>query len=94
MKNEIVMDTARAKEFILIPLLDDSKIYISKSLDTLIEKNGENDIIGIYGVVDTSDGEVLMTTDYAYSGEVILMRRFLHKKFFINKYTTKDVIEL
>lgn len=88
------MDAVKAKEFILIPLLDDSKIYISKSLDTLIEKNREHGITGIYGVVDTSDGEVLMTTDYAYSSEVILMRRFLHKKFFINQFTTKDVIEL
>lgn len=88
------MDAAKAKEFILMPPLDDSKIFISKSLDKLIDKNGDDGIIGIYGVVDTADGDVLMTTDYAYSGEVILMRRFLHKKFFINEYTTKDVIEL
>jgi len=88
------MDAVKAKEFILIPLLDDSKIYISKSLEKLIEKNGEHGITGIYGVIDTPDGEVLMTTDYACSGEVILMRRFLHKKFYVNKYTKDDVIEL
>ena len=88
------MDIAKAKEFILIPLLDDTKIFISKSLDKILEQNGEDGLIGVYGVIDTPDGEVLMTTDYAYSGEAILMRRFLHKKFFINEFTTKDIIEL
>lgn len=84
----------KRKNSFLYQHFDESKIFISKSLDKLIDKNGDDGIIGIYGVIDTADGEVLMTTDYAYSGEVILMRRFLHKKFFINAYTTKVVIEL
>lgn len=88
------MDIARAKEFILMPLFDERKIFISKSLDKIVEKNGEDKLTGVYGVVDTEDGEVLMTTDYAYSGESILMRRFLHKKFFINEFTTEEIIYL
>ena len=88
------MDITRAKEFMLLPLFDESKIFISKSLDKIVEKNGEDELTGVYGVVDTEDGEVLMTTDYAYSGEPILMRRFLHKKFFINEFTTKEIIYL
>lgn len=88
------MDITRAKEFMLLPLFDESKIFISKSLDKIVEKNGEDKLTGVYGVVDTKDGEVLMTTDYAYSGEPILMRRFLHKKFFINEFTTKEIIYL
>lgn len=88
------MDIARAKEFILIPLLDDTKIFISKSLDKILDQNGEDGLTSVYGVIDTEDGEVLMTTDYAYSGEPILMRRFLHKKFFINEFTTKEIIYL
>ena len=88
------MDITLAKEYMLIPLLDEDKIFISKDLDKILAKNGENGLIGVYGVIDCADGEVLMTTDYAYSGEPILMRRFLHKKFFINEFTTKDIIEL
>ena len=36
------MDIAKAKEFILIPILDDTKIFISKSLDKILEQNGED----------------------------------------------------
>lgn len=76
------MDISKAKEFILIDDFDlHKKLYASKDLLKIIEKNDDS-LIGVYGVVDTDDGEVLMTTDWSYSGEPILMRRFLHKKFF------------
>lgn len=89
------MDIAKAKEFILIDVCSsDDKIIISDTLDKILEYNGEDGLIGVYGVIDTPDGKVLMTTDYAYSGEPIMMRRFLHKKFFINEYTTKEIIRL
>ena len=88
------MDITLAKEYILIPLLDEDKIFISKDLDKILAKNGDNGLIGVYGVSDCADGEVLMTTDYDYCGEPIIMRRFLHKKFFVNEYTTKEVIYL
>ena len=88
------MDIVKAKEFILMPVLIDDKIFVSKSLDKILEKNGDDSLIGVYGVIDTPDGEVLMTTDYSYSGEPIMMRRFLHKKFLINEFTTKEIIYL
>lgn len=88
------MDIVKAKEFILMPVLIDDKIFISKSLDKILEKNGDDGLIGVYGVIDTPDGEVLMTTDWSYSGKPIMMRRFLHKKFFINEFTTKKIIRL
>jgi len=78
------MDKEKAKEFIFIDNIED-KIYISKNLDTLIELN-DGSLIGIYAVVDTESGEKLFEMDFAYSGEPIIMRVFLHKKYFMDYY--------
>lgn len=88
------MDIAKAKEFMIIDdYYENDYIIISDSIEKVLERTG-NSLIGVYGVIDTPDGEVLMTTDWNYSGEPIMMRRFLHKKFFINEFTTKKIIRL
>lgn len=78
------MDKEKAKEFIFIDNIED-KIYISKNLDSLIELN-DGSLIGIYAVVDTEGGEKLFEMDFAYSGEPIIMRVFLHKKYVMDYY--------
>jgi len=87
------MDTAKAKEFIFLDLWDDEKIYISKDLQKLIDKN-EGTLSSIYAVVDTESGEKLFEMDFAYSGEPIIMRVFLHKKFFMEHYKYHEIIKL
>ena len=89
------MDIALAKEFILLNDYGegDGKIYISKDLNKLLEMN-DNTLIGIYGVIDTENGEKMMTMDWSYSGEPLLMRVFLHKKFFINHYTNRAIVNI
>jgi len=87
------MDTAKAKEFIFLDLLNDEKIYISKDLQTLIDMNNGS-LTSIYAVVDTESGEKLFEMDFAYSGEPIIMRVFLHKKFFMDHYWNREIINL
>ena len=87
------MDTAKAKEFIFLDLWNDEKIYISKDLQTLIDMN-DGSLNSIYAVVDTESGEKLFDMDFAYSGEPIIMRVFLHKKFFMDHYWNREIINL
>lgn len=87
------MDTAKAKEFIFLDLWNDEKIYISKDLQTLIDMN-DGSLTSIYAVVDTESGEKLFEMDFAYSGEPIIMRVFLHKKFFMDHYWNREIINL
>jgi hypothetical protein len=89
------MDAALAKEFILLNdyLDSDNKIYISKDLSKLLEINRGN-LVGIYGVIDTECGEKLMTMDWSYGGEPILMRVFLHKEYFLNNYWNREIVNL
>lgn len=86
------MDKERAKEFLFYDM-DDEKIYISKDLQKLIDLN-DGSLISIFGVVDTESGEKLFEMDFAYSGEPILMRVFLHKQYFMDYHYDSEVINL
>lgn len=68
--------------------------YISKDVQTLIELNPRHNLIWIYAVVDTENGEKLFEMDFAYSGEPIIMRVFLHKKYFMDYHWTAKIVEL
>lgn len=87
------MDKEKAKEFIYY---DDENniIYISKDVQTLIDIHPFHDLSWIYAVVDTENGEKLFEMDFAYSGEPIIMRVFLHKKYFIEYHWDAKIIEL
>lgn len=90
------MDKEKAKEFIFYDMFspgDKETIYISKDLDKLIEMN-DGMLNSIYAVVDTESGEKLFEMDFAYSGEPIIMRMFLHKKFFMDHYWNREVIHV
>lgn len=85
------MDKERAKEY----LFDDHtrhKIFVSKDLQKLMDMN-EGELFFIYAVIDTESGETLMNMEWSYSGEPIIMRRFIHKDYFV-RYRNKQVIEL
>lgn len=88
------MDKERAKEFIFLDTLHtDDKIYISQDLNKLIDLN-EGSLTSIYAVVDTESGEKLFEMDFAYSGEPIIMRVFLHKNYFMRWYDTLPIIRM
>lgn len=83
------MDKERAKEFIFFEPLEEI-IYISKDVYKLIELN-EDSLGNIYAVVDTESGEKLFEMDFAYSGEPIIMRVFLHKEFFMKRFWNRPI---
>ena len=85
------MDKEIAKEYIF----DDQnshKIYISKDLQKLMDMNN-GELYFIYAVIETESGDTLMNMEWSYSQEPIIMRRFIHKDYFI-KYKNKEVITL
>lgn len=86
------MDKEKAKEFIFYEPLKEV-IYISNDVYKLIELN-EGYLTDIYAVVDTENGEKLFEMDFGYSGEPVIMRVFLHKKFFMKHYWDRKRIEL
>lgn len=87
------MDKEKAKEFIYYDD-DTNTIYISKDVQVLIELNPMHNLAWIYAVVDTENGEKLFEMDFAYSGEPIIMRVFLHKKYFMDYHWTAKIVEI
>ena len=86
------MDKERAKEFIYAPH-DEKTIYVSKDIQTLLNRS-DNELFWIYAVIDTASGEVLMSMDWSYSGEPIIMHRFIHKAYFLKHYHNKTIVKL
>lgn len=87
------MDKEKAKEFIYYND-DTNTIYISNDVQALIDIHPYNDLTWIYAVVDTENGEKLFEMDFSYSGEPIIMRVFLHKKYFMDYHWTAKVVKL
>lgn len=87
------MDKEKAKEFVLNQVHDCNKIYISKDLQKLLDKN-DGDLPFIYAIVETESGDTLCEMDWSYSGEPIIMRRFIHKDYFFKHYSGSEVVDL
>lgn len=87
------MDIARAKEFIYYDD-DTNTIYISTDIQKLIDINPHHDLTWTYGVVDTENGEKLFQMDFAYSGEPILMRVFLHKDYYMEYHSDAKIVKI
>lgn len=89
------MEKEKAKEFIFLDLWGGyyEKIYISQDLQRLIDLNNGS-LNSIYAVVDTESGEKLFEMDFAYSGEPIIMRVYLHKAFFMEHFSDREIIKL
>ena len=68
------------------------KIYISKDLEKLRAMN-DGDLFFIYGVIETESGELLMTMDWSYAQEPIMLSRFVHKETLL-RYKAKEVVYL
>lgn len=87
------MDKEKAKEFIFVPDDGREKIYISKDLQKLMDMNN-GELKGIYAVIETSSGDTLMHMDWSYSGEPIIIGRFVHKIFLWSLLSYYDVVKL
>lgn len=87
------MEKERAKEFIYYND-DTNTIYISKDVQKLIDINPYHNLTWTYAVVDTENGEKLFEMDFAYSGEPIIMRVFLHKDYYMEYHWTAKIVNV
>lgn len=87
------MDKERAKSFVLDKVEDCRKIYVSKDLQKLLDKN-DGELYFIYAVLETEGGDVLCNMDWSYANEPIIMGRFIHKDYFFNHHSSVEVVDL
>ena len=77
------MDISKVKYFVHQDVLADTMIY-AKCLETL--QSIEDYDIGLYGIIETSEGDVLFEIDYTYDGEPFVWKKFMHLKSFLGFY--------
>ena len=86
------MDKERAKSFMYTPE-EGKKIYMSKNLQDLLDLSN-NSLINIYAILETESGDTLCNMDWSYSGEPIIMDRFIHLEYYLDHYWFKEIIKL
>lgn len=87
------MDVAKAKFFVYHGFKDENVIYVSRDIQTLIDK--QDAIIPIINaVVETESGEIMFDMDTTYSGEPIITRRFMHYETYKQFHPSCKIIEL
>lgn len=72
---------------------EDKKIYVSKDLQKLLDLS-DNRLINVYAILETESGDTLMNMDWSYSGEPIIMDRFIHLEYYLDHYWFKKIIRL
>lgn len=87
------MDKERAKSFVLDKVEDCRKIYVSKDLQKLLDKN-DGELYFIYAIVETESGDTLCNMDWSYADEPVIMGRFIHKDYFFKHYGHIEVVDL
>ena len=73
----------KVKYFVHQDVLADIMIY-AKDFETI--QSIEDYDIGLYGIVETEEGDVLFKIDWTYSGEPFVWKRFMHLKSFLGFY--------
>lgn len=73
----------KVKYFVHHDVLAGIMIY-AKDFETIQSIDGYD--IGLYGIVETEEGDVLFKIDWTYSGEPIVMEKFMHVKSFLGFY--------
>ena len=73
----------RVKYFVHQDVFNDTMIY-AKDLET-IQQIKDYDI-GLYGIVETQEGDVLFEIDFRYDGEPFIWRKFMNLKSFLGFY--------
>lgn len=90
------MDISRAKRFVYHSFREPEKIYISKSIKSIIDINEH--LLATYAVIDTESGEKMMKVEYAYDGEPIILEgilgTFLHYDYYMRQYPNIEKIYL
>ena len=83
------MDINKVKLFVRRGSLDHT-ITFAKDLDSL--KDIENYKIGLFGIIETENGDILFEIDFKYDGEPFVWRRFMHINSFLGFNTYAERI--
>ena len=81
------MDISKAKYFAHQDELNDTIIY-AKHLETLASIYCYD--IGLYGIFETQEGDVLFQIDFKYDGEPFVWRKLMHLDSFLRFYKNQD----
>lgn len=81
------MDISKVKYFVHQDVLNDTMIY-AKHLETLESIDCYD--IGLYGIIETQEGDVLFQIDFRYDGEPFVWQKFMHLKSFLCFYKNRD----
>ena len=82
------MDISKVKYFVHRDVLADTTIY-AKDFETI--QTIEDYDIGLYGIIETEEGDVLFEIDWTYSGELFVWKKFMHLKSFLGFYKHRKV---
>ena len=82
------MDTSKVKYFVHQDVLNDTMIY-AKRIETLESIDCYD--IGLYGIIETQEGDVLFQIDFRYDGEPFVWQKFMHLKSFLRFYKHRDM---
>ena len=82
------MDISKVKYFAHQDVLNDTMIY-AKHLETLESIDCYD--IGLYGIIETQEGDVLFQIDFKYNGEPFVWQKFMHLKSFLRFYKNRNM---
>jgi hypothetical protein len=83
------MDISQVKLFVRRGSLDNT-ITFSKDLESL--QNIENYKIGLFGIIETENGDTLFEIDFKYNDEPFVWHRFMHINSFLGFNTYSERI--
>lgn len=78
-----MIELSKVKCFAHQDVLADTMVY-AKSLE--IMQTIEDYDIGLYGIIEVEDGDVLFQIDFKYDGEPFVWKRFMHADSFLRYY--------
>lgn len=81
------MNISKVKYFVHQDVLNDTMIY-AKHLESLESIDCYD--IGLYGIIETQEGDVLFQIDFNYDNEPFVWQKFMHLKSFLRFYKNRD----
>lgn len=81
------MDISKVKYFVHQDVVNDTMIY-AKHIESLESIDCYD--IGLYGIIETQEGDVLFQIDFRHDGEPFVWQKFMHLKSFLRFYKNRD----
>lgn len=82
------MEISKVKYFAHQDVLNDTIIW-SRDIESLQDIDCYD--IGLYGVLETSEGDILFQIDFTYDGEPFVWRKFMHMDSYLKFYRNRPL---